>query len=125
MSGTSTTTPYLIPNDWILSIPIDALTAAGTEVNLPSGDIPTVVSSAPASFAADIVTTADSASLVVHALVDGSVAPGTVYTVTLTDSAGLNSVEQFFTIVADMTPVTLLEDIPNATHTIQPVPPPG
>lgn len=126
MSGTASTTPFLLPNDWILDVAIDAATAAGVVVALPAGDVPTAVSSVPASLNVVIgTTTAGLPSMIVNALVDGSVAPTTVYTITLTDSAGLTSSTTFWQIVPDNTPTTLLADIPGATHTSQAVPPVG
>lgn len=123
MSGTTATTPFLLPNDWVLDVPIDAATAAGVMVPLPANDVPTVVSSVPGSLNVAIGTTAAGLpSFLVNALVDGSVAPATVYTVTLTDSAGLGASTTFWQIVPDNTPTTLLADIPGASHTSQAVP---
>lgn len=124
--GSTAANPFMLPNDWVLTVEIDALTAAGTVVGLPAGDVPTVVSSVPASFNAVIgATAAGLPAIVVNALVDGSVAPTTVYSTTLTDSAGLASDELFWQIIADTTPTSLGTDLPHATHTSQAVPPVG
>lgn len=123
MSGTTAATAFLLPNDWILDVPIDAATAAGVMVPLPAGDVPSVVSDTPASLNVAIGTTpAGLPSFLVNALVDGSVDPTKVYTVTLTDSAGLGASTTFWQIVPDNTPTTLLADIPGASHTTQAVP---
>jgi hypothetical protein len=121
--GTTDANPFLLPNDWVLSFPDQALTAAGIVEPLPSGDKLAVTSSAPLALAAEIGP--DGVSTVLWALVDGSVAPTTVYTITLTDAAGLNPSVLFFMIVPDHTPVSLLEDLPGATHTLQAIPPKG
>ena len=125
MSGTAAD-PFLLPNDWILSVPDDALTAAGVEVSLPSGDVISPMSSDPTKLGATQGTTADGEpATLIHALVDGSVAPDTVYTVVLSDSAGLTPYSMFLKIVADNTPTSLHENLPGSTHTIQAVPPAG
>ena len=124
MSGS--VTAYQLPNTWVLTVPIDALTAAGVMEALPVGDVPTASSDGPTKM--EVTIGADAAGLpvmIVHALVDGSVAPDTVYTITLADSAGLKPQPLPFQIIADTVPTSLLGDLNGATHTLQSVPPPG
>lgn len=129
--GSSASDPFQLPNDWVLTIPIEALSSSGVVVALPAGDVETAsVTAAPTSttpgLSATIGTTASGGpALVVNALVDGSQTAATVYTVMLSDSAGEASDDVFFTIVPDNTPSTLLANLSGATHTTQPVPPPG
>jgi len=121
--GTTAADPFLLPNDWILDVTIDALSAAGVVDPLPTGDVPTVTSSAP-GLNAIIGTAADGTtpSVLLNATVDGSVTPAVVYTITIADSAGLTPVELFFSIVADNVPASLGALLSVATHTSQPVP---
>ena len=125
MSGT-TADPFLLPVTWLLTIPDEALTAAGLVTTLPSGDVLTPLSSDPAKLGANQGTTSDgSPATLVNALVDGSVTPDEVYTVILSDSAGLKPYTLSFKLVPDNTPTSLEMSIPGATHTIQDVPPVG
>ncbi len=127
MSGT-VAEPFLLPNDWILSIPNGAATAAGTAVALPSGDVESVaVVATPASATPGLaaVLSADGTATLVNALVDGSASAATVYAVTWSDTAGLSPVTLSFQIVPDTTPTTLMENLAGATHTNQAIPPAG
>ena len=129
MSGTSADSPFSLPNDWQLNIPIEALTNAGVIVALPSGDIPSVTSSGD-GLHVEIGTVPPNAgtgtggdpAIVLWATVDGSLSADTVYTVTLSDSADLNPSTLFFKIVPDNRPTSLEADLPGATHTLRAAP---
>ncbi len=114
MSGTS---PFSLPNTWVVSIPIVEMDAAGTVVPMIGGDTFTAVSSNPASLNSVVGFMADGTTpaAIVNALVVAS--PG--LTVTLNDSAGLPQVVYTFDIIDDLTPVGDALDLANATHTTQ------
>lgn len=124
-AGTTAANPFLLPNDWILSVPIEALTSAGVVEALPSGDTPTVTSANTAALNATVGAAADGSPVMnLNALVDGSVT-NTALQVTLADSAGLSPESLWFQIVSDTTPTNLEALLTGATHTTQAVPPPG
>ena len=132
MSGATAADPFMLPNDWILSVPIEALTTAGVVVGLPAGDVETVaVTADPAGAtpglagAIGLMADGTTPAVILNALVDGSATAATVYTVVLSDSAGETPSTLFFKIVPDNTPTTLLASLPGATHTSQAVPPAG
>jgi hypothetical protein len=122
--GTTAAAPFLLPNDWILDVTIDALSAAGVVDPLPTGDVPTVTVDPATGLAAVIGFAADgiTPSVLLNATVDGSVTPAVVYTVVIADSKGLTPVSLFFSIVADNVPASLGALLSVATHTSQPVP---
>lgn len=109
----------LLPNDQILTASIHVNDSAGGMEPAPVGDVFTVVSSHPASLNAVLgVDAAGGPAVMMNALVQ----TGTGYTVTVSDAAGLTSWTGTFDIVADTTPVAIMVDLVDATHTSQPVP---
>ena len=122
--GSDAADPFLLPNDWILTVSIDALSASGVVEGLPAGDVPTVTVVPATGLTAVIGVAADGTTpaVVINATVDGSVVPAVVYTVTITDSAGLAPDDLFFSIVSDSAPAKLGSLLAVATHTTQAVP---
>jgi hypothetical protein len=110
---------FELPNDEVVTIPIQTTDSAGTVEPVPTGDVFTAVSSLPASLGVAIGATASgSPALVLTPLVQAS--PG--ITVTVSDSAGLVQAVQLVDIVPDVTDTNILLDVADATHVSQPVP---
>lgn len=125
MSG-SVSSPFLLPNTWVLSIPNGATTSAGVVVALPTGDVESVaVVATPAGATPGLAAVINGANTDINALVDGSASAATVYAVTWSDSAGLTPVTLSFQIIPDTTPTSLMENLVGATHVTQAVPPAG
>ena len=110
---------FELPNDEVVTIPIETTNQAGVVEPVPAGDVFTVTSSLPNSLGAAIGTTAAGGpAVVLTPLVQAS--PG--ITITVSDSAGLAQYVQIVDIVADVTDTNIILDVADATHTSQPVP---
>ena len=114
---------FELPNDEIVTIPIETTNQAGVVEPVPSGDVFSVASSsASLGVAIGVVPAgapgAGGPAIVLTPLVQAS--PG--ITVTVTDSAGLQQWVQIVDIVPDVTDTNIVLDVANATSVAQPVP---
>lgn len=109
---------FAVPNDEIISIPIQTANSGGTVEPAPNGDTFSATSSDPASLSAAIDATSGSAQLVLTPLVQNA----SNLTVTVNDTAGLAAASLVVDIVADVTPTQIILNTAAATHTGQPVP---
>jgi hypothetical protein len=104
-----------IKNDDVMTIPLMGRDNAGDMVPLTTAVTPTVVNSDPASLS--VVINAD-ATYTVHALVWP--VPG-VITVEIDDGSLTPEITDW-TVVADLSPVSVASNFAAATHAAQPVP---
>jgi lysozyme family protein len=119
--GSDTMANYELKNDSVDTITIMATDASGATEPLPASDTFSVANSDPSTVNAVIGTDASgNPALVINALKQTSTAP---VTLTVSDSAGLHSVDLVVDVVADRAPVNLMLDVADATHAPQPVPP--
>ena len=110
---------YELPNDWVLTVPIQTKDAAGDVVPAPAGDTFSVSVSDPASLKG-VVGVDENGKPV--ATFNALVRLASNITVTLSDSAGLEVDTHVFDIVEDTEPTQDFLDFSDATHTIQAVP---
>jgi hypothetical protein len=109
---------FELPNDEIVTIPIQTTNQAGSVEPVPTGDVFTVASSSPSLGVAVGATAAGNPAIVLTPTVQAS--PGIV--VTVSDSAGLKLATLTVDIVPDVTPANIVLDVADATHVAQPVP---
>lgn len=110
---------FELPNDQVATITIKTTDSAGDVEPAPTGDVFSVVSSAPASLNAVIgADAAGNPAVVLTPLV--RVSPG--INVVVSDSAGLQQFSQMVDIVEDVAPANIVLDLADATHTAQAVP---
>lgn len=114
---------FELANDTVAAIAIHTVDATGDVVPAPGADVFSAVSSDPTKMTAAIGlmpsgTMIGKAALILTPMV--KLAPG--LTVTVTDSAGLNSEMLTVDVVADLTPKAISLDTVDAVLTMQPVP---
>jgi hypothetical protein len=110
---------FELKNDTVATIPIETTDSAGTVEPAPSGDVFTVVSSAPASLGAAIgATAAGGPAVVLTPLVQAS--PG--ISVTVSDSDGLQQYVQLVDVVPDTSDTNVILDVADAVLASQPAP---
>jgi hypothetical protein len=112
---------FELPNDEVVTVPIQTTNAAGVVEPAPSGDVFTAASSSP-SLGVAIGVTAPPLPAGPAVILTPLVQASPNITVTITDSAGLKLATQVIDIVQDVTPKNIILDVADATSVPQAVP---